>query len=226
MNVQHAKKLDDISSRIHDAEKIIQIVLLKSKELGPENKELLETAVDFLSVAKTVTHEVAKSIGDGGASSYLHEREEAELRRTLPCDHTAEQIVTCTPLRNIQNYLQSNEDILNEEKRKKYNTLHRKELKQSKGGIVKCSKNNENGGVIIVASVNHLNTRSHQEQLVQVAKPANGYQYTAHEAAQILSKVKYAQPVMNKWIEQKLVPCKKARLYEIVKAYKEGKPLR
>jgi hypothetical protein len=171
---------------------------------------------DYLTVAEHITKEAVQH--SGGSMSYVHDRQEAHLRRT----NKPGNITQRTPLRQVQNFIQSNENILTEEKRHKYEISHANEMKV-KHGVGKCKENSQ---VIIVASTNHLNTRSHQRQSVQVQKPANGHQYTSLEAAEILSNVKNAQVVINKWIEQKLVPCKKTRLYEILKAHKEGNPIR
>jgi hypothetical protein len=54
----------------------------------------------------------------------------------------------------------------------------------------------------------------------------NGIQYSAKEVGQILSMVKNSVPIINYWIEHKLVPCKKSQLFEIKKQYADGKEIR
>jgi hypothetical protein len=219
MNVHEAMKLDDITSRFADTRALLHTALenVNHNQNNAETANLLETVDKMLMITEKTHHNVIGSIG-GGNIAYLHDRQQAQFRRKMRDDCK-------TPLKCIDNFIQSNEtyrDLLTEEKKSKKKKCDKEN--NANGKVDKCKEKPPR--VMIVAGVSHLNTRSHQQNVIRVPKPANGHQYTSLEAAEILVSVKSSQPVIDEWVKQNLVPCKKARLYELRSAFRQGKRIR
>lgn len=214
MQAHFAGNLLELASVMDDAVEVVnssleKITSSKKAKIDPEVIQSFTAVAKFCKTSKETIKASARGQG-GTGTAYAAQSREAEKKKQMHQNH-----IERTPLKNIENYTNSH-DI---DTKRKMNIICNKDSNMKK---MKTDKKISES-LLFVKSNRHSVTRSNKQLQQVIPRPQDDNQYTPIEAVSILSGLRSASAVINSWVENKLVPCKKTCIYKLLNEFRNGK---